>query len=87
MSSRGRAKYARLNDVYVEHRDEFREVFGVPLSQFWDPQYGGFLMRAFCTQMLDGYMGDDPGGATTKAHTWRGRRAIRRIMESTALAW
>lgn len=46
-------KDPRIKEIFDMHKDVFESFFHEPLSMFWDSE-SGFLMREFCTQMLDG---------------------------------
>jgi hypothetical protein len=48
-----------MKEIYNYFKADFQRIFGVPLSQFWDGHHGGFMMAAFCTQVLE-YDGPEP---------------------------
>lgn len=82
----GRKGKITVGEVYYMHQREFREIFGHPLSMFWDQNHGGFLLQAFCTQVLE-YDGLTPYVETTRQFGGIGRRLIREIMRDTAALW
>lgn len=82
----GRKRRPTTSEVYAKHSQQFREMFGVRLSQFWDSAHGGFLLRDFCTQVLE-YHGEDPGAATTELFGREGRTVIRHLLHDTRLMW
>lgn len=79
-------KQPSVKKVYRKHVDAFAEMFGAPLSQFWDSLHGGFLMREFCTQIVE-YDGDRPGEATEEKFGPAARRLINDIMWDLRRVW
>lgn len=64
----------------------FERVFGVPISQYWDDDRGGFQVVPFMTQVLE-YEGPSPYNALSKKFGVAGLRVIGSIMADVTDYW
>lgn len=75
-----------MKEIYDYFKDDFRRIFGVPLSQYWDGRHGGFLMQAFCTQVLE-YDGKFPSLNCTGKYGAVGSRLVHDILWFQSNLW
>jgi len=75
-----------IKSIRKKNDKRFLIVFGVPLSQFWDDNRGGFKMAAFITQVLE-YEGPNPETVCAKKFGVVGIMLIQKILQDTAEYW
>jgi hypothetical protein len=75
-----------LPDMRRKYEATFRLIFGVPLSQYWDDNRGGFQITPFMTQVLE-YEGPHLYRAIDEEYGTVGIRTIKQIMLECAVGW
>lgn len=74
-----------MSEIYKRYEAEFRRMFNVPLSQYWDSRVG-LLLLPFMTQVLD-YQGKHPNLSCSQRFGKEGTALIGSILEDTAKLW
>ena len=75
-----------MDEIRRRHSFAFERAFGVPLSQYWDDNRGGFQAAPFVTQVLE-YEGPWLYKATRDKFGFDGLTAIARILADINNWW
>ncbi len=73
-----------MGKVYWDFEAPFLYHFGVPLSQYFSIDHGGFLLQAFMSQVLE-YSGSQPGAKCYKKFGAKAKNVVADIMVDCAL--